>query len=151
MLTPDTLFHCLAMDFVVTLPGFNDALLTVTCKFLRKIQLIAGKTAHTAEQWLGLLLDRLLLTDWGIPKAIISDRDSKFLSEFWRNMFKRLGCDLLFSSAYHPQTDGLSERSFQTVEIALRYLIMENLDLDWNTALPALQAKLNNSVNASTG
>ena len=50
MFTPDTPFHCLAMDFIVALPGPDDALLTVTCKFSRKIQLIAERITHTAEQ-----------------------------------------------------------------------------------------------------
>ena len=55
------------------------------------------------------------------------------------------------STAYHPQTDGLSERSNQTVEIALRYIITNYPDLEWWKTLPSLQAQLNNSPNASTG
>ena len=148
--TPDLPFHTLAMDFVVALPGTFDSLLTVTCKFSRKLMLIPGKTTYTAVQWSDQLLDRLLLADWGIPRAIISDRDPKFLSEFWRAMFQKLNVSLLFSSAYHPQTDGLSERSNQTVEIALRYLTTEYPNQEWTTMLPALQASLNNTPNSST-
>lgn len=65
------------------------------------------------------LVDRLDIADWGIPKVIISDRDRKFLSDLWTAIFKRLGTLLLYSTAYHPQMDGASERTNQTVEIAL--------------------------------
>ena len=149
--TPNVPFHTIAMDFVVALPGKYDAMLTVTCKYSRRLLLIPGLTTYKAEQWSDLLLDRLLLCDWGLPRAIISDRDPKFLSDFWKAMFAKLGTELLFSSAYHPQTDGLSERSNQTVEIALRYLISEYPEVEWHLALPALQARLNNAINVATG
>lgn len=144
-------FHTLAMDFIVGLPGAYDALLTVTDKFSRRVMLIYGKSTYTAAEWAHLLLDRLFTADWGLPEGIISDRDSKFLSEFWQTIFKRLGTTMLTSTAYHPQTDGSSERTNQTVEIALRYLITMFPDTDWIDFLPSLQAQLNNSPNAATG
>lgn len=139
------------MDFVVALPGIFDALLTVTDKFSRRIALIYGKTTYGAEEWAHLLLDRLQIADWGIPEALILDRDSKFLSDFWLAIFKRLRTSMLTSTAYHSQTNGGSERTYQTVEIALRYLITEYPDVDWISFLPSLQAQLNNSPNAATG
>lgn len=78
--------------------------------------------------------------------AIISDRDAKFLSEFWKGLFKRLDTKLLTATSYHPQTDGQSERSNQTVEIALRYLTVE-YDEPWVDKLPGRQLVLNNSTN----
>ncbi|MBW0466612.1 hypothetical protein O181_006327 [Austropuccinia psidii MF-1] len=56
----------------------------------------------------------------GVPKIIISDRDPKFTSEFWTNLNDILGTKLAFSTAYHPQTDGLAERIIQTMEEILR-------------------------------
>jgi hypothetical protein len=96
-------------------------------------------------------LDRLLIADWGIPEGIISDRDLKFVFEFWTTLFKKLRTKLLMSTAYHPQTDGQSERTNQTIEIALRYFLTENPEADWKTAAPMIQSRLNNSTNASTG
>ena len=61
--------------------------------------------------------------NWGMPKAIISDRDRKFLSSMWTTIFTKLGTSLLYSTAYHPQTDGASEITNQRVEIAFRYYI----------------------------
>lgn len=69
----------------------------------------------------------------------------------WRAIFKQLNVEILFSTAYHPQTDGQSERSNQTAEIALRYYIAAlDDDRQWPTVLPYMQSALNNTINAST-
>ncbi len=78
----------------------------VTCKFTKKIVAIPGNAKWSASQWGNALLDQLDIADWGIPKAIISDRDWKFLSELWLAMFKKLGVKLLYLTIYHLQTDG---------------------------------------------
>jgi hypothetical protein len=125
--------------------------MTVSCKFSKRILVVPVKDTFTAVQWGHCLLDRLDIADWGLPKAIISDRDRKFLSEMWNAMFTKLGIKLLYSTAYHPQTDGLSERTNQTVEIALRFLISTmSHPNQWPEALPRLQRGFNNGVH-STG
>lgn len=126
-----------------------DALLTVTCKWTRKTMLIPGSTRYSAEQWAQVFLRSLLLYDWGIPKVIISDRDSKFLSDFWKALFAALDTKLAYSTAYHPQTDGTSERQNQTVEIAIRYHTATS-DTPWIEIIPALQFNLNNSISSAT-
>jgi hypothetical protein len=82
---------------------------------------------------------------------LITDRDPLWLSSFFKAVFDKLNTKLLTSTAYHPQTDGQSERTNQTVEIALRFYATTHPDNDWTDALPMLQATLNNSRNASTG
>lgn len=148
-------FHTVTMDFIVGLPNDEgyDALLTVTCKFSKRVLLIEGSSTFTAEAWGHRLLDALLRADWGLPTVVITDRDPKFMSEMWRAIFKRLQIVSLRSTSYHPQTDGQSERTNQTVEIALRYWMAKYPDraLEWRYALPQLQFVLNNSENASTG
>lgn len=57
-------------------------------------------------EWAESLLHRLDITDLGIPKVIISDRDRKFLADLWQGLFIKLGVKLLYSTAYHPQSDG---------------------------------------------
>ena len=96
--------------------GFNCAL-TVTDKFSKAVMALPGKETHASEDWVKTLLSGL--TDWGIPKAIISDRDPKFLSDLWKGLFKALNTKLLVLTAYHPQTDGQSEQMNQTIEIVI--------------------------------
>jgi hypothetical protein len=81
----------------------------------------------------------VLLTHWGVPRGIISDRDPKFISKFWQGLFRRLDTKLLVSTAWHPQTDGLSERKNQTTEIAIRHQTFEQPDLPWTSGLISLQ------------
>lgn len=85
----------------------------------------------------------------GIPKTIISDRDPKFTSKFWKALFQLYGTTLSMSSAYHPQTDGQSERTNRTLEQMLRNVINYRQN-DWDQHLPAIELAYNNSVNATT-
>ncbi|MBW0543561.1 hypothetical protein O181_083276 [Austropuccinia psidii MF-1] len=67
-----------------------------------------------------LLFWNNIIYTWEVPKIIISDRDQKFTSEFWTNLYDMLETKLAFSTAYHPQADGLAERMIQTMEDILR-------------------------------
>lgn len=155
ILTPPVPFHTITIDFILALPtstteGFDTAM-SVTCKFTKRVTIIAGKATYTASQWGIVLLERLDVGDWGLPKAIISDRDKKFLSDMWSAMFNKLGVRLLYSTAYHPQTDGQSERTNQTVEIALRFHLAAMTDYrEWPKILSTIQRHLNNG-RSSTG
>ena len=146
---PNVPFHTISMDFILVLPRSRegyDSVMSVTCKFSKRVTLVPGKKTWTAKQWAEALLERLWIADWGLPKVILSDRDKKFLSDFWSTLFNRLGVQLLYSTAYHPQTDGQSEKTNQTVEIMLRFFLatLEN-PADWLRCLPQIQSVLNNS------
>ncbi len=82
----------------------------------------------------------------------MTDRDPKFLSRFWTARFKKLGVELFYSTAYHPQSDGSSERTNQTVEITLRFLLHTIAKpQNWPSLLPKIQALLNNATSTTTG
>ncbi|MBW0464174.1 hypothetical protein O181_003889 [Austropuccinia psidii MF-1] len=95
----------------------------------------------------------------GVPKIIISDRDTKFTSEFWTNLYDILGTKLAFSTDYHPQTDGLAERIIQKMEEILRrfcaygmeYKDHEGYTHDWFTLLSEVQLGYNTSQHSTTG
>jgi hypothetical protein len=81
-----------------------------------------------------------------------SRTETKFTSEFWRALFKRAGTRLAMTAAYHPAADGQSERTNQTVEVAIRCYIAENrAQHEWDELLPDVEYALNTSTNATTG
>jgi hypothetical protein len=86
----------------------------------------------------------------GLPKNIISDRDVLFTSTIWKHLHKLIGTSLKMSSAYHPQTDGATERANRTVTQMLRQCIHPD-QKDWVSKLPAIQFAINSAQSASTG
>ena len=149
-------FHTVTMDWIVAIPETKppscyNALLTTTCKATKKICLTPGRDDWSAQDWAAAWVRDLEIRDWSYPLRLVSDRDPKFLSDFFKGMAKSLKIKMLTSSAYHPQTDGQSERTNQTVEIAIRYFMTSNPGEDFSDCLPSLQATLNNSRNATTG
>ena len=86
----------------------------------------------------------------GIPVGIVSDRDARFTSHFWKSLQNALGTKLNFSTAYHPQTDGQSERTIQILEDMLRACMMD-FSGSWEDHLPLVEFAYNNSYQASIG
>ncbi|CAJ2638263.1 unnamed protein product [Trifolium pratense] len=86
----------------------------------------------------------------GIPTSIISDRDPRFTSRFWESLQEALGTKLRLSSAYHPQTDGQSERTIQSLEDLLRACVLEQ-NVNWDSCLPLVEFTYNNSYHSSIG
>ncbi|GJY97266.1 putative reverse transcriptase domain-containing protein [Tanacetum coccineum] len=84
----------------------------------------------------------------GIPVSIICDRDPRFASNFWRSLQKALGTNLDMSTAYHPQTDGQSERTIQTLKDMLRACVID-FGKGWVNHLPLVEFSYNNSYHAS--
>ena len=118
------LFHTLIIDFVLILSCFHknmNSIMSITDKFSKKIIIISNKNTWTASMWVKALLDKLDITDWELFKIMISDRNRKFLFDLWSTLFQRLSVKLLYSTIYHSQTNNVSKRTNQTIEIALRY------------------------------
>jgi hypothetical protein len=86
----------------------------------------------------------------GLPRSIVSDRDTKLLGHFWRTLWKKLGTNLLFSLSYHPQTDGQTEVVNRSLGHLLRSLVAEHHN-SWDNVLPQAEFAYNDSVNWSTG
>ncbi|GJV54704.1 putative reverse transcriptase domain-containing protein [Tanacetum coccineum] len=84
----------------------------------------------------------------GVPISIISDRDSHFTSRFWQSMQSSLGTQLDMSTAYHPQTDGQSKRTIQTLEDMLRACVID-FRKGWERYLPLVEFSYNNNYHAS--
>ena len=86
----------------------------------------------------------------GVSKTIVSDRDVKFLSYFWKTLCAKLGIKLLFSTAYHPQTDGQTEVTNRTLSALLRVLIKKNIK-EWEECLPIAEFAYNRARHSTTG
>jgi RNase H-like domain found in reverse transcriptase/Reverse transcriptase (RNA-dependent DNA polymerase)/Integrase zinc binding domain/Chromo (CHRromatin Organisation MOdifier) domain len=144
-------FSHIAMDLITGLPESDgyDAILTIVdhgCS--RAAIFLPCSTTITGAGIAQLYLEHLFRW-FGIPQKIISDRDPRFTSHFARELTKGLGISQNLSTAFHPQTDGLSERTNQWVEQYLR-LIAANQN-EWSKWLPMATAVHNNSKNSTTG
>jgi hypothetical protein len=99
-------------------------------------------------------LASIFFNEWycenGLPLELISDRDKLFISKFWKALHSLTGVHLKMSTAYHPQTDGASERTNKTLNQCIRFHVQCN-QKGWVRALPIIRFQIMNSVNASTG
>ncbi|MBW0567243.1 hypothetical protein O181_106958 [Austropuccinia psidii MF-1] len=111
------------MDWVTGLvPGGKEnfnAFLIIVDRFSKNVRCLPCQNKDTAMNT-ALLFRNNIMSTCGVPKIIISDREPKFTSEFWTNLYHMSCTKLAFSTAYHPQTDGLDERMIQTMEDILR-------------------------------
>lgn len=149
---PESKWDTVTLDEIVSLPktkSGHDALLVVVDKGSKMVRYAAIKETITAPQLAKVFFDTVVCL-FGIPKKIISDRGSKFTGHFWKELFKCCGTKLAMSTAYHPQTDGQTERANRTLEEMIRAFVNHRHD-DWDKHLPALEFAYNNSVNPSTG
>ena len=89
-----------------------------------------------------------IVTHHGVPISIISDRDSRFTSQFWRLFQKALGTRLDLSTSYHPQTEGQTERTIQTLEDMLRACVID-FGGTWDIHLPLVEFSYSNSYHTS--
>ena len=145
----------ISLDFVTGLPPSArrreayDALLVVVDRYSKMIRLVPYSVDIVAEE-LGEILIEEIFSQYGLPKSIISDRGSILTSEYWSTMCYYLAVKRRLSTAFHPQTDGQTERMNQTVEAYLRCYVNYFQD-DWVKLLPSAQYACNQSENATTG
>ena len=159
---PSKPWDVINMDWVTSLsPGgaasFN-ACLVVVDRYSKSPIFVPCFKEDSAMDTAVLFWNRIMPRT-GIPKIIISDRDPKFTSEFWTGLHSMLGTKLSFSTAYHPQTDGLAERMIQTLEDMVRRFCAYGLEFkdndgythDWVSLLPILEIAYSTTVHSTTG
>ncbi|POV98898.1 hypothetical protein PSTT_14130 [Puccinia striiformis] len=148
---PSRPWSIIAIDFIVKLPisGGFDSILVVVDHFSKGVHLIPAKETWNSEEFAFAFLDRVIRLH-GLPDKIVSDRGSTFLSKLWKEVQRLLRIKPAPSTAWHPRTDGQTERANQTVETFLRHFVSDRQD-DWYHLLPIAELVFNNSVSASTG
>ena len=116
-----------SMDFVTGLPstrGGKNAIWVVVDRLTKSARFIAMKDTWTMDQLADAYV-REVVRLHGVPREIVSDRDARFLSKFWEKLHQAFGTKLKFSTAFHPATDGQTERIIQTLEDMLRACALE--------------------------
>ncbi|MBW0521529.1 hypothetical protein O181_061244 [Austropuccinia psidii MF-1] len=147
---PNGPWICLSMDFITQLPLSNsfDSILIIVDRFSKMVVFISPMSSITSLDLVHLLIKNIFSKNC-LPSRIVSDRGSLFVSSFWTNLCQQLKISRDLSTAYHPETDGQTERVNQILEQYLGMYVSYHQDY-WNTWLPLVEFAYNNSDHSST-
>ncbi|GJY95973.1 putative reverse transcriptase domain-containing protein [Tanacetum coccineum] len=140
----------IAMDFVTKFPrtsSGHDTIWVIVDRLTKSAHFLPMREDYKMDRLARLYLNEIV-SRHGVPILIISDRDSRFTSRFWQSMQEALGTRLDMSTAYHPQTDGQSERTIQTLKDMLRVCVLYFRG-SWDVHLPLVEFSYNNSYHSS--
>ncbi|GJU57706.1 hypothetical protein Tco_1235472 [Tanacetum coccineum] len=147
---PEWKWEKITMDFITKLPktaaGF-DSIWVIVDRLTKSAHFLPMRETDSTEKLTRLYMKEIVARH-GIPVSIISDHDSHFTSRVWQSLHKALGTQLDLSTAYHPQTDGQSERTIQTLEDMLRACVIDFRN-GWDRHLPLVEFSYNNSYHTS--
>ncbi|PKU85788.1 RNA-directed DNA polymerase [Dendrobium catenatum] len=149
---PDSIWEDLSLDFVLGLPRTkhgSDAIMVVVDRFSKMAHFVPCKKMFDALN-ISRIFFKEIVRLHGIPMSLTSDRDVKFISHFWRELWKRFKTDIKLSSAYHPQTDGQMEVVNRTLGSMLRCLVGQSPSR-WEEVLGQAEFTYNSMPNRSTG
>ena len=134
------------MDFITGLPNVDgyDAILTVVCTLTKQSHFIPCSKTINSRQLARSFLNNVYRLH-GLPRFLIGDRDTRYTSTFFRSLMADLRTTLSLSTAYHPQSDGNTERVHRTIEQILRSFVHED-HYEWLTNLPLAEFAYNNNV-----
>ncbi|GJV37056.1 putative reverse transcriptase domain-containing protein [Tanacetum coccineum] len=138
------------MDFVTKLPrtsSGHDTIWVIMDRLTKSAYFLPIREDYKMDRLVRLYLNEIVARH-GVPISIISNRDSRLTSRFWQSMKEALGTRLDMSTAYHPQTDGQSERTIQTLEDMLRACVLDFWG-SWDVHLPLVEFSYNNSYHSS--
>jgi len=147
---PDSRWDTLSVDFVVELPlsSRHDAVMTVVNSVSKRAHFIPTYTTVTVEGAARLFLHQVWKLH-GLPKCVISDCGPQFVARFTRELYRLLGIKLASSTAWHPQTDGQTERVNQELDQYLQLFVNKRQD-NWYDLLPMAEFQHNNHVHSAT-
>ena len=138
------------MDFLTHLPRTpygHDAVWVIMDRLRKSAQFLAVWMTFTFERFYRLYILEIVRLH-GVPVSIVSDRDPRFTTHFWKSFQKAMGTRLTMSTAFHPLTDGQSERTIQVLEEMLRACVLDHKG-SWEEHLPLVEFAYNNSYQAS--
>ncbi|KAL0544333.1 hypothetical protein IC582_019446 [Cucumis melo] len=149
---PEWKWENVSMDFITGLPrtlrGFT-VIWVVVDRLTKSAHFVPGKSTYTASKWAQLYMSEIVRLH-GVPVSIVSDRDARFTSKFWKGLQTAMGTRLDFSTAFHSQTDGQTEHLNQVLEDMLRACALE-FPGSWDSHLHLMEFAYNNSYQATIG
>ncbi|XP_021775712.1 uncharacterized protein LOC110739565 [Chenopodium quinoa] len=149
---PGWKWDCISVDFVTCLPkskSGNDTIWVVVDRLTKSAVFIPMKETWKMEQLEKAYIKNVVRLH-GVPKDIVSGRDSRCLSRFWKSVQENFGTTLKMSTTFHPSTDGQTERTIQTLEDMLRGCVID-FQGGWEDRLDLIEFSYNNSYHASIG
>jgi hypothetical protein len=149
---PQWKWEHITMDFVGGLPRTQrgpDSIWVIVNRLTKSAHFLPVKSNYKTSQYADLFIFEIVKLH-GVLVSIISDRDPIFTSHFWKAFHRAMGTKLKLSTSHHPQTDGQSERTIQTLEDMLRACVLEDGG-SWNHHLPLIEFSYNNSYHSSIG
>ena len=124
-------------------PSGQNTIWVIVDRLTKVAHFIPVNTTYNGDKLAQLYIDKIVKLH-GVPSRIVSDRDAKFTSRFWKKLHEALGTKLDFSSSYHPQTDGQTEKVNQILEDMLRACVL-NYGNNWEKSLSFAEFSYNNS------
>nr|GEX68693.1 putative reverse transcriptase domain-containing protein [Tanacetum cinerariifolium] len=147
---PEWKWEKIKMDLVTKLPrssGGYDTIWVIVDRLTKSTHFLPIREDYKTEKLARIYINGIVARH-GVPVSIISDRDGRFASQLWQALQEVLGTKLHMSTAYHPETNGQSERTIQTLEDMLRACVMD-FGGSWDTHLPLVEFSYNNSYHTS--
>ncbi|KAF7117266.1 hypothetical protein RHSIM_RhsimMtG0001900 (mitochondrion) [Rhododendron simsii] len=148
---PKRPWESVSLDYITSLPKVGDigTIVTMVDRFSKYATFVAAPKYISAEETAQLFFKHIVKY-WGVPKSLVSDRDSRFMGNFWTELFKLLGTSLDMSSSYHPESDGQTERFNYMRQEYLRHFVNAN-QKNWVELLDVAQLCFNSQRSSSTG
>ncbi|GJW38876.1 putative reverse transcriptase domain-containing protein [Tanacetum coccineum] len=147
---PEWKWEKIIMDLVTKFPRSSsgyDAIWVIVDRLTKSTHFLPIREDYKTEKLVRIYINKIIARH-GVPVSIISDSDGRFTSHLWQALQEALGTKLHMSTAYHPETDGQSERTIQTLEDKLRACVMD-FGSSWDTHLPLVKFSYNNSYHTS--
>ena len=138
------------MDFMTHFPRTpqrHDAVWVIVDQLTKSAHFLTVRMTFTLERFFRLYIQKIVWLH-GVPVSIVSDRDPRFTTHFWKSFQKAMGTQLTMSTSFHPQTDGQPERTIQVLEDMLRACVLDHKG-SWEEHLPLVEFSYNNSYQES--
>ncbi|KAH7556815.1 reverse transcriptase [Bipolaris maydis] len=153
---PSRPWTSVTMDFIVKLPKSRepgsgrlcDTVLVIVCRLTKGAKFVPTEETITADEC-AYEVSKAMVSEHGIPEEFITDRDKLFTSKYWSTFLAKLGVKKKLSTSFHPETDGQTERTNQTLEQYLR-MYANKLQDNWVELLPTAQLAYNSTKSATT-